>query len=150
MELDVLGVDERFRAEEANVLDGDKREGFLRGERDLDPCGQHFAHEVGREAVHEGHGAENGVAHPFRAVTRGFLEGLLDAVFAPEVGDGSGVGVGYRVAAAVDAAVDEVLDVVGEGGMDHGFALGFFRLRGLAGAHGDLHREDAPYGGAVG
>lgn len=60
-----------------------------------------------------------------------------------EVRDVSGV-VEAGVSAAVDGGVDELLDALLEGLVDHGFALGFFALDGLAFAHGDLDGEDAP------
>lgn len=72
---------------------------------------------------------------------------VLDVVFCLKMAGGRGVAPAGFVAAALDAAVDGVRDVVFDTFVDEGFALLDLAVGGHAGAHGDLHGEDALHRG---
>ena len=142
--LGVLGPDESLGGEISDVGGADELNLAGGRQRRLPHGGEQLAHHVRRHVLHEGDGAEDGVAH-LGAVVRLRFEVLLDVVLADEVRDVGGVGVAVGTV-ALDGGVDEVVDVVGERGVGEGFALLFFRLGRGAAAEGDLDAEDAPDG----
>lgn len=118
----LLGMEECLRGEEADVTCRDQLQG-LALQRGTVRRGENFAQKVGRKVVHERHGAENGVGHGRIVLSHG-EEMLLNIMLADEVWDVGRVGAG-GVATAVNRTVDKVFDLVGEGGVDEGFALLF-------------------------
>lgn len=140
----IVGVDESLRGNKADVRGADQLDLVAGRQRRLHDGAERLAHEARGEILHERHGPQDGVAH-LGAPVRPRLEVLLDVVLADEVRDVGGVGVASS-AVPLHGGVDEVLDVVGERGVDEGFALLFFGVGRGAAAEGELDAEDAPDG----
>lgn len=140
--LRIVGVDEGLRGKKPDVRGADQLDLVAGRQRRLHDGAEGLAHEARGEILHESHGPQDGVAH-LGAPARLGLEVLLDVVFANEVRDVGGVGVGIG-AVPLHGGVDEVVDVVGERGVDEGFALLLFGFGRGAAAEGELDAEDAP------
>lgn len=121
-------VDECLRGEEANVRRRHQLQRFALQHRVVGGR-EHLAVEVGRQVLHERHGSQDRPRHLVGVVARHREQVLLDVVLGCEMGD---LRRGVVVAAPVDRGVDEVLDVVGDRGVDQGFALSLFGALAVA------------------
>ena len=138
-------MDKSLRSDIADVSGADELEFTVRRERRFPHGREHLALEVRRKILHEGDGAKDSVAH-LPTIARGGFEMFLDIVLADEMRD-----VGRdRLPAALGGREDEVSRVVGERGVDQGFALLFFCLDGGAAAEEQGDAEDAPDRGVGG
>lgn len=141
----IIRMDESLRGKVPDIRRADQLDLMALTQRRPQHRHERLAHEVRSEVLHEADGAQDGIAH-LCAMVGLRLEVFLDIVLADEVRDVGGVGIALG-AVPLDGGVDEVRDVVGERGVDEGFALLLFGLGRGAAAEGELDAEDAPDGG---